>query len=251
LPAGIAQQIDELDQLLDKLLQLPIDQAVSTSTPVPVLKPVQDEEPVETGILRFSPGPATPANEVASRRHTSVLPTPPSLALHEPLTTPVDNSANHTEPILQMPEEPALIDEARLPDEFTQLEPAPEIVLPVGRDLTSSSASVSADEPPPWLADEPLPVQQGQGPKVEIVQGPDAEVVRAANWVDPNPVSTAPHRPTSWFFWLLFTFTWVFDKTLGRWFPFLLRPTVKLQLGLLGFALIAISMYLAWLGFTR
>lgn len=245
MPAGIAQQIDELDQLLDKLLRLPIDRAVSTPTD-PVRHPVREEEPVEADILRFPPGQATPMEEVPIRRPTPSTLTPPLLALHEPLTTPAKEPVYHTEPLIELPDESSL-----QPDEPPLLEPAPEIVLPPQHELPLSPPPMQSDEQPPWLADEPLPVQQGQGPKVEIVQGPDAEVVRASNWGDPDPAKTAPHRPTSWFFWTLFALTWVFDKTLGRWFPILLRPNVKLQLGLLGFALVAISIYLAWQGFTR
>jgi hypothetical protein len=239
LPAGIAQQIDELDQLLDKLLQLPIDRAVSTP-PTPDLRPVREEEVDDAGILRFAPSShATPINSIPVEQPAARHPTPPSLALHEPLPTPTEDPVLHTEPLIDLPDEPPL------------LEPAPEVVLPERFATRQSTPPMHTEEPPPWLEDEPLPVQQGQGPKVEIVQGPDAEVIRAPDWVDPDAVHTVPNRPRSWFFWILFACTWVFDKTLGRWFPFLLRPNVKLQLGLIGFALVAISIYLAWQGFIR
>lgn len=228
MPVGIAEQIDELDQLLDKLLQLPIDRAVA-STVTPQLRPVVEEEPeTAEGILRFPPVVEEPP------RH----PTPPSLSLHEPQATPVKELPAHTEPLVQLPEEPP------------PLEPAPEVVLPRLPESAPPRVPLT-DEALPWMEDEPLPVQLGQGPKVEIVQGPDVEVVRASDWVDPDPVNPAPHRPSSWFFWLLFACTWLFDHTLGRWFPFLRRPTVKFQLGLIGVALLALSIYIAWQGLMR
>lgn len=240
MPAGIAQQIDELDQLLDKLLHLPIDRASTTPSVVP-LKPVsQVLEPESTKpILRF----------------TKEL---PGLVLHEEESTPsleeLTDQQEATTSIEQLDVSiPVLSINPAADDAVVETEtpavslPVEEVHLPVVS-TTPVREKLPAEEIA-WLDDEPLPVSVGTGPTVEIIHGITSQIIIGSDLPEP-PAVQVPKRRT-WLFWIFWTWTWLFDQTVGRLFPFFRRPAVKFVLGLMGVALFAVSIYLTWTGLTQ
>lgn len=242
MPAGIAEQIDELDQLLDKLLHLPIEQATAAPAVLPIKPVAVVLEPEATKpILRFSkelPGlvlhqeTSMPSVDVLEDQHAvteqTEEPSPAVLSLHATDDeTPTDVSQEEVSA-----SEPVAPSTETTSEPHYQLVPVERIQLPV-------------DEIP-WLDDEPLPVSKGTGPKVEIIRGATSQIIHASALPEPVPVPQA--RKQGWTFWILWTWTWLFDQTIGRWFPFFRRPNVKLLLGLIGVALFAGSIYLTWKG---
>jgi hypothetical protein len=267
---GLRDEIDELDQLLDKLLQLPIDRATASTAPavlpmkseakVLALHQYEETEESETAVLtlpvsndnkdeeslrivrsaagdveftqsqqsenEFSPD-LSPSSDSAS-----TLPLP--LTKSEPKVAELDEDIG-TSRVRSL--DSATESEPRMPRSSNQLTPLVESKLIV-------------NDPVPWLDDEPLPVPTiSTGPKVEIIHGPHSEVVVASSSNEPE--SKLPAAKRSILFWILWTWTWLFDQSLGRWFPFLRRPNVKFLLGLVGVALFAVSIYIVWQGITR
>ncbi|HQR07460.1 MAG TPA: hypothetical protein PLN21_11590, partial [Gemmatales bacterium] len=102
----------------------------------------------------------------------------------------------------------------------------------------------------PWIDDEPIATGPGKGPKVEIILGPTSNVIVASKREEARPIAPVRKR-RGWLFWTFWTVTWCFDNTLGHWFPWLRRPTVKFMLGLVGVFLFAVSIYLVWTGWLR
>ena len=102
----------------------------------------------------------------------------------------------------------------------------------------------------PWIDDEPPAHSPGTGPQIEIIHGPTSQMIIATSATEvsqPRPFATR----RSWLYWILWTWTWLFDHTFGHWFPWLRRPGVKFLLGLVGVALCAVSLYLVWIGWRR
>jgi hypothetical protein len=229
--SGLRNEIDELDQLLDKLLRLPIDRVTTSSNVLP-MKPVESsrlslQEDEEPAVLALPQPPvelrvvSTPSLQMLPlEEDASLIPLP---ALVEPET-----------PVIAPPVTEEVIKYDRTIEPVT----VPVVVEPI----QPGSAQ--------WFEDEPLPVPTASsGPKVEIIHGPHSEIVRASEPAD--DLTPSPTRKWSILFWMLWTITWLFDNTLGSWFPFLRRPSVKFLLGLIGLVLLAISVYLVWQGLTR
>jgi len=251
LPAGLKEQIDDLDMLLDQLLKLPIDrvQAAPATLPlkpksVAVATPARVELEPETSILRFG------GMEEEKK---------PMLALAD------DSEMEGDE------EDLALADHHDIAAEMTQEESkvSEEVGLSVGsseshsdtsghRPLTPSPSPRKGEgsqtslpvEEIPWIDDEPLPGGRSKGPLIEIIQGPTSNIVVAPLGENARPSAPVEAR-RGWVFWIFWTITWCFDNTLGHWFPWLRRPNVKFLLGLVGVALFAVSIYLVWIGWLR
>ena len=209
---GLNEQIDELDQLLDKLLKLPIDSARSTPSVLPIRRPQTTENSTageKNVILKIAKDIPEENQTVTSHENTGI----PSLdVIHPPLTD----------------EEPAI-------DTSLPLEKQPV-------------ASLVRTEEIPWLEDEPLPSTPGTGPKIEIIQGSYSQEVVS----EPTASTISAIKPNrSWLFHLLWYITWLFDSTFGYWMPILRRPGIKFLLGLIGVSLCVVSAYLAWINWLR
>lgn len=258
---GLRDEIDELDQLLDKLLKLPIDRATSPAAPTVLpMKPatpgltLHQEEVAEDGeqavlslpsarsessqeILRVV-SPSVPSiHDVNQTYDDSLSSLPLTLTRDEKEESESKDQLEHTpEPGDSIDSEPGLVQQQTIESNRT------ETVVPPQQTRSS--------DPVPWLEDEPLPVPTtSSGPKVEIIQGPNSEIVVAADAEETT--NKLPVAKRSLLFWILWTWTWLFDQSIGRWFPFFRRPNVKFLLGLVGVALIAVSIYLVWHGLYR
>ncbi len=253
MPAGLKEQIDDLDQLLDQLLKLPIDRVQAAPAMLP-LKPKSVamatqadvvEEP-ETAILRF--------NGMEEEKK-------PMLGLAE------DSEMEEEEEELALADEPGFAHGIKLnvshvneevgssnsqsdTSSHRPLTPSPSPWGGEGSQSQTDSKTSLPVEEIPWIDDEPLPGGRGKGPQVEIIQGPTSNIVMAPMREAARPSVPAPKRQ-GWLFWIFWTVTWCFDQTLGHWFPWLRRPSVKLILGLIGVVLFAVSIYLVWSDWLR
>lgn len=251
MAAGIKEQIDDLDQLLDQLLKLPIDRVQAAPATIP-LKPksvaiaTQEdviEEP-ETAILQFDGMEEEKKpilglvddSGVEEDGEDSMLADEPSIVhgMKSNVGQTVEevvSSNNQSDTSSQRP-----------------LTPNPSPQSGEGS-LTEIKTSLPVEEIP-WIDDEPLPGGRGKGPLVEIIQGPTSNIVMAPMREAARPSVPAAKRQ-GWLFWIFWTMTWCFDQTLGHWFPWLRRPSVKLILGLIGVVLFAVSIYLVWSDWLR
>ena len=249
LPAGLKEQIDDLDQLLDQLLKLPIDRVQPAPATLP-LKPKSVamitkadviEEP-ETTILRFDGEEKKPTLTLADHSEEDeeelTLADEPNFAhevlphgSHAPEET--GSTKHQTELSINNPLTPNLSSRR---GEGSQTQTDLKTSLPV--------------EEIPWIDDEPLPGARGKGPLVEIIQGPTSNIVMAPSREVDRPNTSAVKRH-GWVFWIFWTVNWCFDQTFGHWFPWLRRPSVKFILGLIGVALFAVSIYLVWSDWLR
>lgn len=228
MPTGLQEQIDELDQLLDKLLKLPIESARPAPRTIPIPKaPLavvsetdDDNEEVAdrpTTILRFD-GEAVQTTKDPE-------PVEPPVLLAEP--SDESNIAPITAPISPIDQGPTI-------GHVTE--------SPIQNDKLSLSEI-------PWIEDEPAPHVPGAGPQIEIIHSSTSQTIVANS---PNPSQPNPFASRrSLLYWLLWLWTWLFDHTFGYWFPWLRRPGVKFLLGLIGAALCAVSIYLVWIGWRR
>lgn len=208
---GLNEQIDELDQLLDKLLKLPIDSVRGTPSVIPI-RGSQDSK--------------------NSRADNDVI-----LKIAEDSPEEVQN--------LSVPEKtdyPSL-DAVHPPaSDIDQLE---DVTFPVEKPTVSTALRT---EDIPWLEDEPLPSSPGTGPKIEIIQGSYSQDVVPEN---PASAVPSIKSKRSWLFHILWHITWLFDSTFGYWLPVLRRPGIKFMLGLVGVSLCVVSAYLAWINWLR
>lgn len=267
MATGLRDEIDELDQLLDKLLQLPIDRATASTAPavlpmkseaqVLALHQYEETEESETAVLTL-PVPHENRDEEPLRivRSTaSDVEFTPSQASENEFSPDVSPSSASTLPLPISQSEPKVAElvEEKSASRVRSL----DSVMDSGPRMSRSSDQLAplvesklVNDPVPWLDDEPLPVPTvSSGPKVEIIHGPHSEIVVASSSSEPE--SKLPAAKRSILFWTLWTWTWLFDQSLGRWFPFLRRPNVKFLLGLVGVALFAVSIYIVWQGITR
>lgn len=208
---GLNEQIDELDQLLDKLLKLPIDSARSAPSVIPINSSLSTEK-----------------SQSDQRVILKITEDDPE-ELQTDLTT--DNSGSPSLDVIQT-----------LP---AHQDPEPEAALPI--EIPPATPTLRTEEIP-WLEDEPLPSNPGTGPKIEIIQGSYSQEVVPEPTVS-TISSIKPNR--SWLFYLLWNITWLFDSTFGYWMPILRRPGIKFLLGLIGVSLCVVSAYLAWINWLR
>lgn len=208
---GLNEQIDELDQLLDKLLKLPIDSARSAPSVIPINSSLSTEK-----------------SQSDQRVILKITEDDP-----EELQTdlPTENSGSPSLDVIQT-----------LP---AHQDPEPEAALPI--EIPPATPTLRTEEIP-WLEDEPLPSNPGTGPKIEIIQGSYSQEVVPEPTVS-TISSIKPNR--SWLFYLLWNITWLFDSTFGYWMPILRRPGIKFLLGLIGVSLCVVSAYLAWINWLR
>lgn len=208
---GLNEQIDELDQLLDKLLKLPIDSARSAPSVIPINSSLSTEK-----------------SQSDQRVILKITEDDPE-ELQTDLTT--DNSGSPSLDVIHP-----------LP---AHQDPKPEAALPI--EIPPATPTLRTEEIP-WLEDEPLPSNPGTGPKIEIIQGSYSQEVVPEPTVS-TISSIKPNR--SWLFYLLWNITWLFDSTFGYWMPILRRPGIKFLLGLIGVSLCVVSAYLAWINWLR
>lgn len=209
---GLKEQIDELDQLLDKLLKLPIDAVRSTPSVIPIrAEPGSRNSHAEDHVVLKIAKEAPEEIQHVSIPDDSHI---PSLDVIHP---PVSERGPKSEAVLPVEEKPA-------------------------------ASAVVRTEDIPWLEDEPLPSSPGTGPKIEIIQGSYSQEIVPEQ--SSSAVSTnKPKR--SLLFHLLWNITWLFDSTFGYWMPFLRRPGIKFMLGLVGVSLCVVSIYLVWINWLR
>jgi hypothetical protein len=235
-PEGLHHQIDELDALLDRLLKLPLGPAPAPPPSTPVLKlaqpgdsllEVMDEAlDIDVPVLRLPPREEIPEpTEEPDRPHLAPL-------TNEFGTFPhLDADARVTEPpILSLPDMP----------------PEPTVNRLDTKDI-------------PWLDDEPaatpvaektakpdpLPPITGSpaaGPRIEIIQGSLTTSVLLGD----GSLEETMLAPAGWLRRTAWLFTWLFDVTVGLWFPGLRRTAGRRFLALAGLGLLGTSCYLAW-----
>ncbi|MBL8825259.1 MAG: hypothetical protein JNJ77_21910 [Planctomycetia bacterium] len=208
---GLNEQIDELDQLLDKLLKLPIDSARSAPSVIPINSSLSTEK-----------------SQSDQRVILKITEDDP-----EELQTdlPTNNSGSPSLDVIQTLS--------------AHQDPKPEAALSI--EIPPVTPTLRTEEIP-WLEDEPLPSNPGNGPKIEIIQGSYSQEVVPEPTVSAIS-SIKPNR--SWLFYLLWNITWLFDSTFGYWMPILRRPGIKFLLGLIGVSLCVVSAYLAWINWLR
>ncbi len=269
MATGLRDEIDELDQLLDKLLQLPIDRATVSSTPTVLpmkseakafaLHQYDEAEQDETAVLTLPVPDYNKEDQTLRIVRTTAsdvefTPSREGDNEHSLSQTPSSDSAS-TLPLSISNSETKV---AELGEEGVSGVRSLGSILESGRLMARDRDHITTVVEPkqiendavPWLDDEPIPVPtSSSGPKVEIIHGPHSEVVVVSKSSEPE--SKLPTAKRSVLFWILWTWTWLFDQSLGRWFPFLRRPNVKFLLGLVGVALFAISIYIVWQGITR
>lgn len=256
MPVGLKEQIDDLDQLLDKLLKLPIDRVQNAPATLPlkpktaVALPGEVEETHERPILRF---------EGVDEQSKPLLTLADESECEE---DEIDEVVDHGSEALVVPHEI----HATTPSLSIALQ---EVESPISQTDTSSNEPLTSNpslqkdegsqtrqasslptEEIPWIDDEPLPGGRTQGPRVEIIMGPTSDVVVSSGREEMRPSAPSTRR-RGWVYWLFWTVTWCFDNTLGHWFPWLRRPSVKFLLGLVGVVLFAVSIYLVWIGWLR
>lgn len=254
MAAGIKEQIDDLDHLLDQLLKLPIDRVKPAPATILMKPRVAAEEEVEveedTPTLRFG------GKEIETKPMLTLA------AEGEILEDEVEDRVNidieeHTPSIV----EDEVQKESSHSLSLSMNEPLPANPSPQEEEAsqTQSPSNVETQkvqtqnvplEEIPWIDDEPIATGPGKGPQVQIILGPTSNVIVASKREESQPRIPAPRR-RGWLFWVFWTVTWCFDNTLGHWFPWLRRPTVKFMLGLVGVFLFAVSIYLAWTGWLR
>jgi hypothetical protein len=255
--SGIQEQIDQLDALLDRLLQLPlgpppepVPSKRTSSSPSAEASPDASgrllEEPLTFGesILHFpeaasegTPRPALPAS-----RSTEDSPGKAYASLeHLPNETqaPAQAASAPVSPLPAVPTDPQAI--PWIDDDPTGQPPVPDEM----RDVPAFPAS-------PFEASHPASSTRPAGEvgaRIEIVIGPTKSVVahRQAEWNEDSPalIATRPSvlKKTAWY-WNI-----GFYSTIGALFPTLRRPLARRILGMLGLTLIAASVYLALRGF--
>lgn len=268
MATGLRDEIDELDQLLDKLLQLPIERATASSAPavlpmkseakVLALHQYEETEESETSVLTLRVSNDNKDEEPLRivRSTASDVESTPSQQSDNEFSPDLSFSSVSTFPLPLTQSEPDTVDlseenaASRVRSIDSVVESQPRMPRSSDQITPLVESKLMVNDPVPWLDDEPLPVPTvSSGPKVEIIHGPHSEVVVASSSSEPE--SKFPAAKRSILFWILWTWTWLFDQSLGRWFPFLRRPNVKFLLGLVGVALFAVSIYIVWQGITR
>ena len=240
VPAGLVEQIDDLDKLLDRLLKLPIERATSAPAILTLPPTTGNTASVETehsdsatSVLAFQPEQQEQddsAQQPAEGSHDTLVYAPqPTLHI---TTTQQESLSDSQIPVTHQQQYTS----AGSATQVAEMPAAPHVTDMPGR-----------EQDIPWLADEPLlkstPVQ---GPLVEIIHGPTSQTFLTEESIDVQEARPFATR-RSWLFWVFWTCTWCFDNTLGHWFPWLRRPGSKLALGLLGAGLCAVSIYLTWI----
>lgn len=275
---GLRDEIDELDQLLDKLLQLPIDRATASTAPavlpmkseakVLALHQYEETEEREPAVLTLPVSENDKDDETLRIVRSSGNDSEDNQTLRSESDFNQDHSSNsdstssHPLSLNRSESEEVEAHEEVTRSRINSLDAtieSPPSRMPRSnqepfhgsqRNTSLADAKSIVNDPVPWLDDEPLPVPTvSSGPKVEIIHGPHSEVVVATSSSEPE--SKLPAAKRSILFWILWTWTWLFDQSLGRWFPFLRRPNIKFLLGLVGVALFAVSIYIVWQGITR
>jgi hypothetical protein len=250
---GIQVQIDELDALLDRLLQLPLGAAPVFDSPVIKLAETESsiaeasdawlDEPIlpfaSEGMEDAKSSPrsaprlallATNSLAASDAPSMSVAPDPAADQALASGSAPIENRITHPQAALDPEQIPWIDDEPRLQAETRLLDhPVPESKL--ASRLSSNEVAVS---PPDSI---------NSGARVEIIIGPTRTVLGTPS---PLPPLSAPPSPT-WLRRLFWYWTWGFDRTLGRVVPRLRHPLVKQFLGFVGLGLLAGSAYLAWM----
>jgi len=256
LPAGLKEQIDDLDQLLDQLLKLPIDRVQPAPSTLPlkpktvamVTQPEVVEEP-ETAILRFG-GMEEEQNPVLGLADDSEMEEEEEeLALADEPGFAHGMRSNVSQAIEEVGSSNSQSSQSDMSSR-SPLTPSPSLRRGEGSQTQTDSKTSLPVEEIPWIDDEPLPGGRGKGPLVEIIQGPTSNIVMAPMREAARPSVPAAKRQ-SWLFWIFWTVNWCFDQTLGHWFPWLRRPSVKFILGLIGVVLFAVSIYLVWSDWLR
>lgn len=247
LAAGIKEQIDDLDHLLDQLLKLPIDRMQAAPATI-LMKPrvaaiaeehaeIEEESPT----LRFG------AKEVETN---PVLTLTEEVEESKVLENEVEEERAEAQPIEKVQEESPHSIRLSIVEPLT---PSLSHREEEGsQTLTQSSVPVHKVpvEEIPWIDDEPVATGPGKGPAVEIIMGPTSHTIVTKKREDSPLHQPAPKR-RGWVFWIFWTITWCFDNTMGYWVPWLRRPSVKFLLGLVGVVLFAISIYLVWIGWLK
>lgn len=240
VPAGLVEQIDDLDKLLDRLLQLPIERATSAPAILSLppnsgnttLSETEHSDPA-VSVLAFQteqPDRDDPSHQPMEGSHDTVVHAPKP-TLH--ITTTQQESLSDSQILVTRQQQVTSADSA--------IQVAEMPAVPHATDSPGREQDI------PWLADEPLlKSTPGQGPMVEIIHGPTSQTFLTEERIDTQEARPFATR-RSWLFWVFWTCTWCFDNTLGHWFPWLRRPGSKLALGLLGAGLCAVSIYLTWI----
>lgn len=232
MPAGLKEQIDDLDQLLDQLLKLPIDQAGSAPATLPLHPKMKAGTEKPSTVLKLAD---EEAEAILSFEREDTISHPSQAESSEKIE--ITSSQDETVSVPEQPQQHAVEIHEQSVSALPEKQEKVETVVPPLEEI-------------PWIEDEPVPGGKNKGPKVEIIVGPSSQVVAAPVHKEARqPVSTSPRR--SWLFWLFWAWTWCFDQTLGYWFPWLRRPSVKFLLGLIGVALISVSIYLVWIGWLK
>lgn len=245
-PANLQTQMDELDALLDRLLNLPLGSGNESPIPPPasfkVIAPSEDfleslDENLDEPILRFGnqdqvaaaliSEPQAPATSVPSIQH-----------LNASQFVSLPDFKDEIGPSLEAPAPQPLVPPEEMPwldDEPSQREKKQAHANP--------TATVSGARSAPMV---PERFGKPAGAQVEILIGPTCTVIspeslapasKAAESITPHPSRLRT------FFW---RWNLLFDMTAGRLFPTLRRPSVKYFLSFVGLGLLIGSIYLAW-----
>jgi hypothetical protein len=236
-PQGLRSQIDELDALLDRLLQLPLGPAPSTPSS-PTLKLAQ-------------PGDSLlDVMDEALELNAPILRIPTH---DDEAKTAVDDAAPSLRPV---PIKSEFGTFPLLPVESATDESASPAILPLTEHV---SVNRLEEREIPWLDDEPAasapdleptPARQisplagaARGPRVEIVQGSLNTLGQSlASNVE---VPDEPYRP-GMVRGVFLVWNWLFDYSVGLLLPGLRRRGGKRVLAVLGMGLLAASAFLAW-----
>lgn len=242
------QQLDELDALLQRMMDLPVSQADPEATPAPPVAPRPRPQPAPP------PRPAAPSRKAYPPSYMVVESSAPSFAPpapppEEPLEPPTPGGRHQLvedDPMGELAKLRARLErEEETPSDWVPLrsswQPSAQTWKPLAETWEQSKAP-----PPP----EPRPAH---GPRVQTREAPPPVVVATSPAPQatpptppPLPPATKPRRPV--ILWPLVAFNVVFDVflwplgPLGTW---LKRPAGRSFLGTIGLLCLVAAVALA------
>lgn len=240
---GLGRQIDELDALLDRLLELPLGPApeppalpaLKIAEPGDSLLEVMDESlELDMPILRI------PTRDEEARTAIEDQPSKPRLASLTSEFGTFPHLGNEHLPTDQSVAPAILPLQDHSPTPINRLE---ESEIPwLGDEPGASPQNSDATSPSRPLA--PMAGSGAGGPRVEIVQGSLNTAVMSSDGITVIPkeieesYGLARRAFIAW--------TWLFDSTVGHFLPGLARRRGKRLLVFVGLCLLGTSLFLAW-----